>query len=259
MKLFAIRKYLFFVVAWIGLHLGAPAHAGPFTIGIIGDSTGDIVEGFVSSISDDVNIQIVRGSASDTSFFDQLDAFVFADAFGSTRRSSLGATGRANFLNFVLGGGHAYLGIGSPGTSTDGSAVAALFGLGQSAEVPEVQMGTILDPTHPIASGPFQPATDYRNSFFRTLSLPGNAIELGRSPSGTTVAFFAEDALGAGSGQVYFFADEVPLSSAFDHSALFTNALIGFGATQVPEPNGLMGLAFGLLGFAGIIRRRVRS
>jgi len=241
------------------LHLSA--HATPFVIGLTNDGTGDIVENLVNQAGDLVNIQVIRGSASDIAFFDQIDAFIFADGFGSSAnsnsvRSSLGATGRANLFNFVLGGGHAYLGI-EAFIETDGAEIATLFNIGQSDRIFAEQFGTILDPLHPIASGPFQPAVTYLNVVFRALSLPSNAIELGRSPQGTTLGFFAEGSLSGSSGQVYFFADEVPLAdNNIGHKALLANALFGFGATTVPEPSTLAGLAIGLIGFAGLTRKR---
>jgi len=248
-------KSLIIILAFI---CSTSAEATPFRIGTILDTVGEQINDNIDFSQERLNIERIRSLNFDTTFFNQIDAVIYLNAFGSDARRELSVAEQNNLFNFVLGGGNAYLGVGA-GNSTPFPGLAALFGITYGTFIFGSETGVVQDPTNPLVNGPFETDGSYVNTFFRALSTPTNGTALGRSPVGTTLVYFAEGALAPGSGQVYFFADEVSLFTSPSQDALLANALVSFGASQIPEPGPLAGLGLGLLGLCGFIQRRRRT
>lgn len=233
--------------------------AAPIVIGTGSGTAFEIVDNLVLAAQADLDFSIQQTSTYDATFFSQIDVFLFGNAQGANH-VSLGATARNNLLNFVTGGGHAYLGLDAFAPN-DGAAIAALFGFTISNRQSITEFGAIATPLHPIASGPYQPAADFRVSFSGEItgSLPtgGSILGVGATSNRDLLAYLAADALAPGSGTVYLYSDEVPLLGiSSDHLRLFENSLVDMGAMPIPEPSTGLLMSVGLA-LIGLQRRHI--
>jgi hypothetical protein len=227
----------------------------------MGEPAGGIVANLVSNAQGPLDISVLQSNTLDAAFFNQINAFVFANGQGSLT-ITLGISARTNLFDFVTNGGHAYMGLDLIG---DGAQIANDFGFNMVDRLGLSQTGTITNPAHPITTGPFQPASLFPMSFFGHFddTLPAGGSIIGTAPHGNALAFLGADALQAGSGKVYIYSDEVPLfggtgdTATAHNNALFQNALVDMGAMlRVPEPGTLALFGLGLAGLAFARRRK---
>jgi hypothetical protein len=153
----------------------------------------------------------------------------------------MGPTARAALVDFVNGGGVAYIGVDGVG---DGPQIASAFGFTLADRASQKSLCTVTDATNPISAGPFHPSGTFVESTHGrfTGSPPSGGSFIGSGTYGNLLAYRT-----LGAGRLYLFADEVPLYADLsepvpefagqdDHLEMFENVLVAAGASVIPPP-----------------------
>jgi hypothetical protein len=252
------------------LGLAAPLHAAI----VVGSF--DVPRGGFDSLADApeqadarAGIQLIRPDATFSStntltgaYLSSVDVFILGGQTGiNTAVSPLSAAEQSALVNFVLDGGN--LAIFTENEEQDpinGAASRASFlspfGLATSG-LSLAPSATVVNPSHPIADGPFGTLTEidtFRSGWYTDLGPYAHPIANENQFGMTMLATIEYGVMGPTSGRVAFIAD----SSVFDPGMasgplLFANLT----AYLVPEPGGVVLGAIGAACLAAFgIRRR---
>lgn len=174
----------------------------------------------------------------------------------------LSSAEQAALVNFVKGGGNALLFTDNAiVTSTASNSFVSPFGLATAGTLFGVQATTIVNGTNPVVSGPFGVATGFGNLVPGWFSSLGTAQELVMLDANgqPVVAVLMPGALGVGSGAVVFFGDSnflIELQGDANDTILTLNSL-ALRPPTIPEPSSIALFGSGILGLAGILRRKI--
>jgi hypothetical protein len=245
-------------ILFIGLWCTGAASAAPLTVGYLTGPAGSdaaFLAELTQSLADDaeadlLGLTVVTTDTLDAAFYGGIDVFLHRTARGGTALFTSAAQ-RADMVSFVQNGGTMYVGV--DGAFQDQLDLVAAFGFSLIDYQNISSTGVITDLGHPIATGPFQPASQFPLSVhgrFDDAVVPAGGSFLGATPLGQALAYRT-----LGTGQVYIFADATPINVGFDNPALFKNVLVDLGAVAAPEPGTGVVVSVGIA-WLGMHRRR---
>jgi hypothetical protein len=188
------------------------------------------------------------------------DLIIEVGSNGTTAISPLSAAEQSALYNFVLNGGTAILYTDNNTFDANAPAVnksfLAPFGLAATGTLNGTQPSTIVNSSSPVIKGPAGTASSFETDYPGWFSSVGNATIVARLTANTQpdLAVLAPGALGPGSGQVVFFADEG--AGLGNNYILQLNALAQ--ATGAPEPKTAELVMGGVAGLLLVFPRRVR-
>jgi len=196
------------------------------------------------------------------SYLGSVDVLVLGVAVDSmTAISPLSMPEQVELLAFVQGGG-ALLVFADNNIQFEAmsDSIVGPFGLDSTGAIFGAGTSTIVNASHPVASGPFGSVTSFSHSSFPGWfsSLGASAVEVGRLDQSSlpSLAAIAPGVLSPGSAGAVFFSDTLHINDDFtgDVVKLVDNA-IAFAVVPEPSTMMLLGVAAVLLIRRGTMRR----